>query len=72
MAVVFRRLETQNNGIVTKHWRTFHCGTTNPKGMFIVVGVDEASMKYIKAHNAELYYGLHQVSVGLRRGADHF
>jgi Domain of unknown function (DUF4780) len=66
ITTIFKRLTTQNEGLSTKYWRVFHKGVPGPKGLFLVVGVDEISLNYIKAHNNELYYGFHRISVGLR------
>jgi Domain of unknown function (DUF4780) len=65
-SVIFKRLETQNEGLNTRFWRTFHRGDQTSRGRFFVFGVDPASLNYIKAHKSELFYGLRQVSVGLK------
>lgn len=65
-AAAFKRLEAQNSGLETKYWRTFHNGRPTPKGRFLVVGVDETSVEYIRAHKFELFYGFQRLSIGMR------
>jgi len=68
-AVIFKRLTTQNEGLSTQSWRIFHRGSQTPRGRYFVVGVDAASLNFIRAHNNELFYGLRQISVGMKSTA---
>jgi hypothetical protein len=64
--IALSRISTQNAGLKTSSWRVYHSGRQTEKGRLIVVGLDEVSVKVVKAQNSAVYYGLQKIAVRMK------
>ena len=64
LPMVFKRLEVQNPGLNTRHWRVYD-RKDEPKGLRLVLGVDEASVEVLRGLNFRPYLRLDRAHLTL-------
>ena len=64
LPMVFKRLEMQNPGLNTRQWRVYY-RKDEPKGLRLVMGVDEASIEVLRGTNFRPYLRLDRAHFSL-------